>query len=445
MAKSAREAALSILERCRRKQAFSDALLSSVVKDAGLGTKDSALTAKLCYGVLQNMALCDFYIDCFTSAKAQKPEPKVRDILRISVYQILFLDRIPAHAAVSEGVNLCKICGFSRASGYVNAILRKVSVSRDKLPKIPMEDKTEYLSIKFSTPKPLTALLVSEFGFDFTEKLLEANNLPAPMTIQVNTLKTTTAELSAALEAKGISCKPHEFLQDCLEISETGDLGALDEHKMGLFYVQDAAARLAILAADPKPGAKVLDACAAPGGKSFSAAIMMKNSGSIMAHDIHANKLQRVSDGAKQLGIDIIKTENMDATHPFKSLISACDLVLADVPCSGLGVIRKKPDIRYKDISETERLPETQLAILEGLAPCVRPGGVLLYSTCTILSRENGGVIASFLALHPEFSAEAFELPQPIGNVLSGMITLFPQLHNTDGFFICKLRKQNES
>lgn len=444
MAKSSREAALSVLERCRRNQAFSDALLGSAMQTAGLNSKDSALCTRLCYGVLQNMLLCDFYIDHF-AANAQKLEPKVRDILRLSVYQILFMDKIPSHAAVNQGVELCKKCGFARASGLVNAVLRKVSDNKDKLPAIPDKDINEYLSIKYSTPIELTKKLIFEFGAEFTEGILRANNEAAPLTIQVNTLRTTSPELIPMLESKGIFVMPHDLLPDCFDIYGTGDIAGLEIHKNGLFYVQDAAARLSVLAAAPKSGDTILDACGAPGGKSFAAAILMENIGKIYSNDIHENKLLRVKEGAKRLGIDIISTAVMDASKPDKNIDSYFDFVIADVPCSGLGVIRKKPDIRYKDLSEIEKLPETQLNILNGLAPCVKPGGVLMYSTCTILEQENGGVVDRFLSEHKEFAVEGFVLPAPIGEVKDGRLSLYPHIHHTDGFFVCKLRKQNEN
>lgn len=444
MAKTAREAALTVLERCRRDQAFSDALIGSVIQTTGLDSKDSALCTRLSYGVLQNMLLCDFYIDKYAS-KAQQLEPKVRDIMRLSVYQILFMDRIPTHAAVSEGVELCKKLGFARASGLVNAVLRRIAENKDFLPAIPDKDMNVYLSIKYSTPAPLVKKLTDEFGSDFTEGFLKANNEAAPLTIQVNTLITTAEELRSSLESKGVGTKLHEILPDCLEISGAGDITALAEYKNGLFYVQDVAARLAVLATGAKSGDAVLDACSAPGGKSFALALMMKNCGEMLSCDIHENKLARVIEGAERLGIDIISTGVMDASKPSEDTRGAFDLVLADVPCSGLGVIRKKPDIRYKDLKEIEKLPETQLSILEGLSACVKPGGTLLYSTCTVLNAENGGVIDHFLSKHKEYSAEGFTLPEPIGKSETGRLNLYPHIHHTDGFFICKLRKHNES
>lgn len=440
MAKTARETALFILERCRRSNAFSDALLGSAVKTSELSPKDAALCTRLCYGVLQNAALCDFYIDHYSQGKASKIEPKVRDILRLSVYQILFLTKIPPHAAVSEGVELCKKSGFGRASGFVNAVLRKISAEREHLPQIPKTDFYEYLSIKYSTPKELVRVLCQDLGNDFTENFLAASNSEALTSLQVNTLKITTDELLARLSENGISVKQHDYLPNCLELEGTGDIATLSEFNDGLFYVQDAAARMAVLAAAPKPGDKVLDACAAPGGKSFAAAIMMQNKGSITSCDLHDNKLSLIESGAARLGIDCIKTHVFDASHADKAFYESFDLVIADVPCSGLGVIRKKPDIRYKSAEDIMSLPKTQLAILSSVSNCVKPGGVLIYSTCTVLPRENEDIIRAFLEKDSRFSLESFTLPQPIGKVEGGMLSLYPQTHGTDGFFIAKLR-----
>lgn len=442
MARSAREAALIILERCRRDGAFSDALLSSVIEGSSLSARDAALAARLSYGTLQNMALCDFYISCYAD-NAGKIEPKVRDILRLSVYQILFMDKVPDRAAVSEGVELCRSLGYSRASGFVNAVLRKIADNKDNLPKIPRENIAEYLSREYSHPLPLTNLLLDRFGARECEAFMAANNADAPTTIQVNTLKTTAKALMSALTDEGIDCLEHPWLPDCLTVR--GNVFDTDCFDMGLFYAQDAASRLAVIAAAPRPGQRVLDCCAAPGGKSFAAAIAMGDEGFILARDLHENKLKRLRDSAHSLGITIINVRTGDAANPDEGSLDAFNIVLADVPCSGLGVIRKKPDVRYKDISDIAKLPDLQLSILEGAARCVKAGGVLLYSTCTVLSRENEGVVEAFLENHPEFAPEAFELPEPIGAVEGGSIQLLPHRHGTDGFFICKLRKRHEA
>ncbi len=441
MAKSARLAALTVLERCRRNQAFSDALIGSAASGAGLEGKDRALCSRLSYGVLQNTMLCDFYIDSYLQG-TKKLEPKLRDILRITVYQLLFLDRIPVHAAINEAVELCKELGLSRASGLANAVLRKIAANCNNLPEIPREDICSYLSIKYSHPKPLVQLILDELGETEAEQLLAANNEPAPIFIQVNTLRTTGDELLTELKNADVEASAHDSLENCIELSNCGDITALKAFSDGKFYVQDPAARLAIYAAAPRRGDKVLDACSAPGGKSFATAITMENCGSILSCDIHKNKLNLVESGAKRLGIEIISTNAMDAAAPCDGLLNAFDLVIADVPCSGLGVIRKKPDIRFKDIALLTSLPEKQLSILEGLSACVKPGGVLLYSTCTFLERENGDVVSRFLSQHREFSMEEFELPKPFGLISEGSVTLYPHLHGTDGFYICKLRKQ---
>lgn len=437
-----RQAALMALERFRRSGSWSDAVLDGIVQKHGMDRREAALASRLCYGVLQNMALCDFYIGSISSIPPRKLEPKVLDILRISAYQILFLDKIPSRAAVNEGVKLCKSLGFGRASGLVNAVLRRLSENRDRLPEIPNNNPVDYLSLLYSHPRWLTEELIRERGAEFAENFFLANNDEAPMAAQVNTLKIDTPNLVKNLEAEGVVTSLHPWLEDCVLLSGTGDLTGLSSFKRGEFYIQDAAARLAVTAADPKPGQRVLDACAAPGGKSFAAAIAMNNNGEIISCDIHSSKLSRIEDSARRLGIEIIHTRTCDSRKPDEDLRGSADIVIADVPCSGLGVIRKKPDIRYKDPKELAGLPDIQLGILRGLAPCLKPGGVLIYSTCTIRRQENEEVIEMFLGGNTEFELEAFKLPGPAGVIESGHVTLWPHIHGTDGFFICKLRKK---
>ena len=429
MAHSPRAAALTVLEKCRRNGAWSDAVLDSVISAAGLRERDAALCTKLCTGVLQNTELCDYYIDCYSSTKSNKLEPKLRDILRISVYQLVFLDRIPPHAAVSEGVELAKRHN-PKTSGLANAILRRIAENRDKLPEIPGAGTAQYLAIRYSHPLWLCEALISERGYDFTRAFLEVNNIEPEITAQVNTLKTTSTELADTLCDEGIEVRINPNLTS-LELKSPGDLKRLASFQNGLFYVQDNAARQAVAFADPKPGIRVLDACAAPGGKSFAAAIAMKNSGEIVACDIHENKLARISAGARRLGIDIITTRVMDARQPDESCFNSFDIVIADVPCSGIGVIRKKPDIRKKTFEDMNRLPEVQLDILLALAKTVKPAGAILYSTCTVFHRENEDIVKKFLAENADFELEG------------EMQMLFPHINDTDGFFYCILRKKS--
>ena len=350
------------------------------------------------------------------------------------------MDRIPVHAVVNEAVILCKTNGLSRASGFVNAILRKIAQHKEQLPEIPRTDPAQYLSIRYSHPLWLTRELLALYGMEFAEAYFAANNTVVPIMAQVNTLRTDTETLMRRLIENGVQAESVDWLPDCLSFSGSGDLMQLPTFMDGDFYIQDPAARLAVMAAEPKAGMRVLDACAAPGGKSFSTAIQMENCGSIYACDLHEKKCKRIQEGANRLGISIIETAQMDARKPDVGL-GQFDLVIADVPCSGLGVIRKKPDIRYKKESELAGLPEIQLEILKGVSQCVAPGGVLLYSTCTVRQSENEAVALAFLSQYPEFALESFVLPSPVG-ACNGMVTLWPHLHGTDGFFICKLRRQ---
>ena len=362
------------------------------------------------------------------------------DLLRLSAYQIVLLDKVPPRAAVNEAVALCRKGGCARAAGLVNAVLRRVAEHRDALPEIPGAGTASYLSVRTSHPQWLAQMLIDAHGYDFAERALAANNADAPACLQVNTLKTTTDALATALRADGIETQPHPWLPDAL-LCRGGNLAAARAFADGWFYVQDAAAHCAVLAAGVRPGMRVLDACAAPGGKSFAAAVQMRDQGCMISCDIHENKWKRIRAGAERLGLSCISTRTMDARRPDADLVGTMDVVLADVPCSGLGVIRKKPEIRFKDPAALSQLPAIQRDILEGLAPCVRPGGVLVYSTCTVLARENEDVVRDFLRTHPDFALEAFSLPLPAADTAGGMFTFWPQEHETDGFFVCKLRR----
>ena len=430
---SARQAALEALMRCRRDGAWSGDALDSILARSKLDRRDASLASRLCLGVLQNDRLCDYYIDFYCHSKL---EPPVRDILRLGVYQLLFLDRIPARAAVSETVELCRQRGYARAAGLVNAVLRRVA-DAEVLPEIPGEGTAGWLSTRYSHPQWLCDYVSREKGYAFAEAFLKKNNEPPKLFIQVNTLKVQTADYIRALERADI---PFMALEPdgCLAL-EGGLATRLPGYEEGLFYVQDRAARLAVEIAAPVPDMRVLDACACPGGKSFATAIRMENRGSILSCDIHEKKLRVLEKGSERLGIDCIETRPMDARVFDEKLEDSFDLVIADVPCSGLGVIAKKPEIRAKKAEELAALPGIQSAILENLSRYVKPGGVLLYSTCTILKEENEGVALHFLENHKEFKAEAFACCGVKSD--GGMYTFWPNIDETDGFFAAKFRR----
>lgn len=434
-----REAALAALERCRRDGAWSGAAIDMAIKRYALDRRDGALASRLCLGVLQNSRLLDFYINCYSNTPSDRLEARVRDILRLGIYQLVMLDKIPARAAVNESVALCKSSGCARASGLVNAVLRKVSNSCDQLPRIPGEGTAEYLSIKYSHPRWIAEKIMQQKGYAFAEAFLAANNCPAPLDLQVNTLKTDRESIVRSLLRLEIAFSVPEYPENCLSLNG-GNVSALPGFEEGLFYVQDRAAAMAVSILGLKPGMQVLDACAAPGGKSFAAAIAMENQGSILACDIHEKKLPLIQSGAQRLGVEILSTRQADARQPLPELQGRFDAVIADVPCSGLGVIRKKPEIREKTEEETARLPQIQRDILENISRCVRPGGVLLYSTCTVLQEENEDVVGWFLRRHSEFEAEEFSVGARSAE--KGMYTFWPHVDGTDGFFAAKLRRK---
>ena len=286
-------------------------------------------------------------------------------------------------------------------------------------------------------------LLIRDIGKPRMEGMLKANNEAPQTMIQVNTLKTTAAELAAKLEACGVSVQPHGWMADCLVLGGTGAIENLEAFKDGMFYVQGPAAKLSVYCARlPKEDIRVLDCCAAPGGKSFAAAIAMGGHGSITSCDVHAHKVGLIANGAERLGLTGITARQQDATENNPDWNAQMDVVIADVPCSGYGIIRKKPDIRYKDPASMEDLPRLQLAILRNQARYVKKGGVLLYSTCTLLRRENEDVVAAFLAENDEFYLEPLVLPEPFPRNESGMLTLVPGEYDTDGFFISRLRRK---
>ena len=437
---TAREAALRTLAACEKQGAWSDGYLKRILRESGLDSRDAALATRLCFGVLQNRLLLDWHLAQFCTTKLEKLDLNVLCILRTAAYQLLFLDKIPPSAAVNEAVSLTKkYCRNPRAAGMVNAVLRAMLRS-GQLPEPTGSDELERLSIQYSHPRWLVETFADRLGLAETEALLAADNAQPPTTAQVNTFRASAEEVASLLETEGVEVKPHPWLKDCLELSGTGDLERLRAYQDGLFYVQDAAARLAVTGLELAPGLRVLDCCAAPGGKSFAAAIDLKNRGEVHSCDIHPHKIKLLEAGRDRLGLDIVSPMLQSAALRREDWVERFDAVLCDVPCSGLGIIRKKPDIRYKDPGPLAGLPKVQRAILDNCCAYVRPGGTLLYATCTLLRRENEDVVETFLSNHPEFSLTPLALPIPGGE--NGMMTFWPHIHGTDGFFAARLTRK---
>lgn len=433
---SARDSALQVLIACRKNGAWMDAALKQQLGKDRLDRRDAALATRLCACVMQNRLLLDEWIGRYLKGKRSDLQPVVLDVLRLAVCQLRFFDKLPPSAVVDEAVEQTKRLANQRAAGLVNGLLRNMLRDPSRLT-LPTD-----LPLRYSHPKELVELLRENVGAERLEALLESHNQAPAVCVQVNRLRTDAEALRESLAAEGMEAQPHPWLPDCLLVSG-GGIEQSAAFRDGLFYVQDPAAKLAVLALDPEPGEHILDCCAAPGGKSFAAAIRMENRGSVTACDIHPHKIQLLEAGAARLGIACLSAQERDASVPNPEWAGRFDRILADVPCSGLGVIRKKPDIRYKDLGPTERLPEVQRRILEAQATHLRPGGMLVYATCTILRRENEAVVEAFLAEHPTFSTVPLELPG-IGRVESGMKTLLPCVEGTDGFFFAKLIKRND-
>ena len=436
---AARETALNVLIACRKDGAWSNGVLKTYIARDRLDKREAALASRLCYGVLQNRGKLDFYLQQLLTGKLKNLHPVVRDILHLGLYQLFETDKIPDSAAVNESVSLAKkYCPkLQNAPSLVNGVLRNGVRQRETLQK-PTAFKDLY-----SHPQNLIDLLSYYVGPQRLEPMLQANNSAPHTFAQVNTLRTDVNTLRLQLEQEGVSAQIHPWLPDCLILSDTGNLEKLLSFQQGLFYIQDPAAKLSVLCAQlPQGPIRILDCCAAPGGKSFAAAMATAGQAEIISCDIHPHKAELLQKGAERLGIERLQAQCRDASVFYAPWEGCMDVVIADVPCSGYGIIRKKPDIRYKDPDTMQELPALQLSILNNQARYVKKGGLLMYSTCTLVRRENEGVVEKFLKQNPDFHTEILPLPNNFPKNDTGMLALVPGEYDTDGFFICRLRRE---
>lgn len=423
---NARELALNVLYKIEVGEAYSNTTLDKELNNSNLSKVDKALASELVYGVLTWKLTLDEIVQRYSLVKLKKISNWIINILRIGIYQIAFLDRIPESAAVNESVNLAKRYGHEASTRFVNAVLRKVS--KDEVDKLidylKTKTKTDYeiISILTSHPVWMVQKLLEEYDKKFVTELLNANNIVPDITIRANTLRTTREELKKLFDLKQIDCKLGN-LPDSILVKK------LNNFDGQLYVVQDEAAQLACLKLDPKENESILDACAAPGGKTTYIAQLMKNTGRIDAWDIYEHRVKLIKETASKMGITNITTRIADASEYHTQLYEKYDRVLLDVPCSGLGVIRKKPDIKWtRKIEDLDALLNTQKLILECCSAYVKTGGIVVYSTCTILKEENEMQIEKFLQKHKEFK-------------LLEEIKLYPNTNGTDGFYIAKLEK----
>lgn len=445
MSNNPRQLALKVLVDINKKDAYSNIELNKIGK--GLDPRDENLIRELVYGVIENRLYLDHVITKASKIRLKKLHPHILDIVRMGLYQIIFMDRIPDSAAVNESVKLAKKYGHRGSVGYVNGILRAIIRDKDRFTHIDKEDMVSYISIKYSHPEWMVKRWIGEFGLDFTESLCKANNERPLLNIRVNSLKISRQDLKARLEEKGMTLKEGQYARDCLIIQEGQNITGLQEFKEGLFTIQDESSMLVGQIMDPREGSTLLDVCSAPGGKATHMAQIMGNKGLVISRDIYQHKLSLIRENSKRLGIDILKVENHDALERDEELVGKVDYLLIDAPCSGLGLIRRKPEIKWQrreeDIAALSRL---QYDIISNVKDYIRLGGNLVYSTCTIEKDENINLIKRFLEENPNFKLVSLENSldhkDKLANLKDGYLELYPHIHGTDGFFIAKMIKE---
>ncbi|MBQ8684257.1 MAG: 16S rRNA (cytosine(967)-C(5))-methyltransferase RsmB [Clostridia bacterium] len=440
----ARSAAVTALLRVQEQGGYSNLVLEELLTQAELGEADRGLASRLLYGVTERRLTLDYLLNKTASTPVKKMQPAVREILRVGVYQLVYMDKIPAFSAIHEAVEQTRRFGCPRLGGFVNGVLRQVErQAKELLAALPDTDKG--LELRHSLPRAWIRAWREAYGETMLQGMLQSLGQPAPTYIRVNTCATTTAALTAKLQELGVTCTPVADLPDALCVSPAAALRRLPATMATHFYMQDIASQWCCRALEAHSGERIADVCAAPGGKTMTVAQYMENTGEMYAGDIHDHKCRVLAERVKRFGFTSITVRQWDAAQPpDETLVGTCDRVVCDVPCSGMGVIRRKPEIRYKSPDSFDELPALQLRILEQAAKLVRPGGVLQYSTCTLRPEENEQVVEAFLQRHPAFSPRLLPLPAcfaAAGLPVSHQLTLFPPIHGSDGFFIAAFQK----
>ena len=417
-----RKLAVKALLKINTDSAYSNITLNSLFAESDASSVDKALATALVYGVLDRKITIDYVLSKFLKTPLKKVAPFTKEVLRTAVYQIMFMDKIPNSAAVDEAVKLVKASKESRNSGFVNAVLRNV-LRADTL--LPQGDSLEDLSIIYSCPKEIIESFINDYGIDNAKSLLEESLKSADITVRVNTVKTNVEDFEKEI---GVDTEKTD-IDGGLILKSGIDVGKNKLYNDGLFYVQDLASQKAVSVLNPTADSSVLDMCAAPGGKSFTMALLMQNKGEIVSCDLYPQRVELIEKSAKRLGLSIIKTKVSDATV-YNEDLGEFDYILCDAPCSGLGVIRRKPDIKYKAFDEFDSLCEIQSKILNNAVKYLKKGGKLLYSTCTLRKKENEDIVNAFLNENKDFKCEYSH-------------TFMPHTDGTDGFYCALLTNKN--
>lgn len=429
-----REICLKLLVSTFKNASYSNIALDKTLnRYTSLSDVDKRFISALYYGVIERAITLDAVIDKYSSRPSDKLSDAVRQILRMGIYQILYMNSVPDNAAVNESVILTKSNKNPAVSGFVNALLRNF-IREGKL--LPLTgDKLNDLSIQYSCPKWIVSMWLNDYGEKTALSLLSSSLGKPPMTARLNTLHCSYDSIVSSLQSEGVICQKIERVPNCVKLGNVGSVENLVAYKDGMFHIQDVSCQICCEELDAKPGDTVLDMCSAPGGKAFTLAQYMNNSGVVYAFDLHQKRVDLIASGAKRLSLNNIQALPNDA-KVFNPDIPMADKILCDVPCSGLGVIRRKPEIKYSDLSKFERLPEVQYDILSTSARYLKIGGTLIYSTCTVNRAENDDVCEKFLSLHPEFE------PEKLSRFDDYKVTMTPDMFDGDGFFIAKFRRK---
>jgi 16S rRNA (cytosine967-C5)-methyltransferase len=432
--KEPRYLAVELLNKTFRSGSYSNIQLSSGLSSSEMDERDKKLCSVIYYGVIERRITIDHIIGGLSSRPLKKLDDTVLNILRCGIYQLLWMDSVPDSAAVNESVKLAKKFGKTSASGMVNAVLR--SFIRNEKKYLLPKDIFRSASITYSSPEWLVESLCNDYGQELMENLLSDALEKSPTTIRMNNIRCTENELLASLGK--ITAEKSDKINGCF-ILGGGDPTASEAFRKGFFHVQDIASQLCCMAVNPDENDRVLDICAAPGGKTFTMAEMMNGRGEIYAFDLHEKRVRLIKSGAERLGLENIRAMTGDASV-FNENLPKFSKILCDVPCSGIGAIRRKPEIKYKNPSDFENLPEIQYKIAENALNYLETGGELIYSTCTLRRVENDEVIEKLLKNHPELEPVGFleNLGEPFGSFKA---SIFPKYFGSDGFFISKVKK----
>jgi 16S rRNA (cytosine967-C5)-methyltransferase len=445
MIDKARTIAAAVLKDMEEEGAYSNLKLNQYFKSYGLEHINRNFASEILYGTLRNKLKIDYMISKFSKITLDKMSPWTRNIIRTAVYQIFYMDRVPEFAAVNEAVEIAK-AKDRKAASFVNGVLRGILRNKEDYNKIDVKDHIRKMSIEYSHPEWFIKKYLPIFGEEFLCRWMEKNNTPSHMTVRVNTLKTDTEDAARLFEEKGIGVK-RGILPEALILEGYGMIEKSDEYNSGLITIQDESSMLASRVLCPAPDSRVLDMCSAPGGKATHMAQLMRNSGEVRAFDLYPHKIKLIRENALRMGLHIIKAQEGDAAKHNQELESYADFLLLDAPCSGLGLMRKKPEIRWRVTEEDiMNLQKVQKDILSNVSGYVKPGGHMVYSTCTITREENEDVLDYFLKTNSEFFIDDIHsyIPEELKDSITpeGFLKLFPQDHNTDGFFIARLRRK---